>query len=64
MDELLGNLLPHRATQAHLLVETMRETGWQSHSVRGFISGTLGKKIGLRVRSFQRNGERVYVVKG
>ena len=42
----------------------MRETGWQSHSVRGFISGTLGKKMGLRVRSFQREGERVYVVKG
>ena len=42
----------------------MRETGWQSHSVRGFISGTLGKKMGLRVCSFQRDGERVYVVKG
>jgi hypothetical protein len=42
----------------------MRETGWQSHSVRGFISGTLGKKMGLRVRSFQLDGERVYVIKG
>ena len=42
----------------------MRETGWQSHSVRGFISGQLGKKMGLRVRSFQRDGERVYVIKG
>jgi hypothetical protein len=42
----------------------MRETGWQSHSVRGCISGLLGKKMGLRVRSFQRDGERVYVIKG
>jgi hypothetical protein len=42
----------------------MRETGWQSHSVRGLISGQLGKKMGLRVRSFQRDGERVYVIKG
>jgi hypothetical protein len=42
----------------------MRETDWQSHSVRGFISGQLGKKMGLRVRSFQRDGERVYAIKG
>jgi uncharacterized protein DUF3489 len=41
-----------------------RETGWQSHSVRGFISGQLGKKMGLQVHSFQRDGERVYVIKG
>jgi hypothetical protein len=42
----------------------MRESGWQAHSVRGFISGQLGKKMGLRVHSFQRDGERVYVIKG
>jgi hypothetical protein len=41
----------------------MRVTGWQAHSVRGFISGQLGKKMGLRVRSFQREGERVYLIK-
>jgi hypothetical protein len=42
----------------------MRVTGWQAHSVRGFISGQLGKKMGLRVRSVQRDGERVYALKG
>ena len=42
----------------------MRETGWQSHSVRGFISGQLGKKMGLQVRSFQQDGERVYGIRG
>ena len=42
----------------------VRVTGWQAHSVRGFISGQLGKKMGLRVRSFQRDGERVYLIKG
>jgi uncharacterized protein DUF3489 len=41
-----------------------RETGWQSHSVRGFISGQLGKKMGLRVHSFLSDGERVYIIKG
>jgi Protein of unknown function (DUF3489) len=44
--------------------EILRATGWQAHSVRGFISGKLGKKMGLRVRSFQRDGERVYLIKG
>ena len=38
-------------------------TGWQAHSVRGFISGQLGKKMGLRVRSFKRAKERVYSIK-
>jgi hypothetical protein len=42
----------------------MRETGWQSHSVRGFLSGQLGRKMGLRVRSVRREGERVYSLKG
>ena len=41
----------------------MRVTGWQAHSVRGFISGQLGKKMGLRVRSSERDGERVYAIK-
>jgi hypothetical protein len=35
-------------------------TGWQSHSVRGFLSGQLSKKRGLRIQSFKRDGERVY----
>ena len=39
----------------------MSATGWQAHSVRGFISGSLGKKMGLTVDSFKReDGERGY----
>ena len=41
----------------------MRATGWQTHSVRGFISGQLKKKLSLKVRSFQRDGVRVYSIK-
>ena len=38
-------------------------TGWQAHSVRGLISGHLRKKLGLRVKSFRRDGERVYAIR-
>ena len=41
----------------------MGATGWQAHSVRGFISGQLGKRLGLRVKSFERDGERVYAIR-
>jgi hypothetical protein len=39
----------------------MKATGWQAHSVRGFISGSLTKKMGLKVESIKReDGERAY----
>ena len=45
------------------LKEIMKATGWQPHSVRGFISGALGKKMGLTVESTKReDGERVYTL--
>ena len=41
----------------------MEATNWQAHSVRGFISGTLGKKMGLTVVSTRgENGERTYSI--
>jgi hypothetical protein len=46
------------------LKEVMKATGWQPHSVRGFISGTLGKKMGLTVISTKvEDGERTYSLK-
>src|SRR6266851_1052129 len=45
--------------------ELMKATGWQPHSVRGFLSGTVGKKMGLAVLSAKgEDGERTYSVKG
>jgi hypothetical protein len=45
------------------LAEIMKATDWQAHSVRGFISGALGKKMGLTVDSVRRDdGERVYSI--
>jgi hypothetical protein len=45
------------------LDEIVAETGWARHTVRGFVSGTLGKKMGLTVESTKNAaGERTYRV--
>ena len=36
-------------------------TGWQAHSVRGFLS-QVSKKRGLAIHSFKRDGDRVYKI--
>ncbi len=41
--------------------DLVKATGWQPHSVRGAISGTLKKKLGLKVTSEQiKKRGRVY----
>ena len=52
-----------RRPQGATLQAIMKATGWQTHSVRGFISGQLKKKLGLKVRSSKREGKRVYSIK-
>ena len=47
------------------LAEIIAATDWQKHSVRGFISGTLGKRMGLTVESTRsESGERTYRLTG
>jgi len=56
---LLINLLKRKTGAS--IDEIVTATGWQSHSVRGAISGTLKKKLGLTVTSEQHEGKgRVY----
>jgi len=44
--------------------DLMKATGWQPHSVRGFLSGTINKKMGLTVISSKaEDGERSYSIK-
>jgi hypothetical protein len=43
------------------LAELIRASGWNGNSVRGFISGQLGKKMKVKVTSNKReDGQRVY----
>ena len=43
------------------LAELVAVTAWQPHSVRGFLSGTVKKKLGLTLHAAQRNdGARRY----
>lgn len=37
--------------------ELVRATNWQQHSVRGFLAGTVKKKMGLAVSSSKADGE-------
>jgi SAM-dependent MidA family methyltransferase len=43
--------------------EIQEMTGWQRHSVRGFLSAGI-RKQGQKIRAFQRSGERVYRLTG
>jgi hypothetical protein len=38
----------------------MAETGWQAHSVRGFISANVVKQRKLKLGSLQRDGQHAY----
>ena len=42
----------------------MKATGWQQHSVRGFLAGIVRKKLKLKLDSKKIDGSRVYSIKG
>jgi hypothetical protein len=53
-----------RRPEGATLADIMSATGWQAHSVRGFISGALGKRMGLTVESLKTaEGARAYRIK-
>jgi hypothetical protein len=44
--------------------ELLKATNWRPHSLRGFLSGIVGKKMGLTVTSTKgEDGERTYSIK-
>ena len=38
----------------------MKATGWQQHSVRGFLAGVIHKRLNLKLDSTKVDGVRVY----
>jgi hypothetical protein len=53
-----------RRPEGATLAALMKATEWQAHSVRGFLSGSLRKKLGLTITSAKgADGERTYSVK-
>ena len=52
-----------RRPKGATMAEIAKATDWQNHSIRGFISGNLTKKMGLKVESTKNEaGERTYRV--
>ena len=52
-----------RRNEGATIAELMTATGWQSHSVRGFLSGAVKRTLGLTVTSaVEQNGVRRYHV--
>ena len=42
----------------------MKATGWQQHSVRGFLAGVVRKRLKLKLGSKKVDSERVYRITG
>ena len=41
-----------------------KATGWQQHSVRGFLAGVVRKRLKLKLGSKKVDGERTYRITG
>ena len=54
-----------RRKEGATLAEIAKATDWQNHSIRGFVSGHVTKKLGLKVESAKSDaGERTYRIVG
>ena len=50
-----------RRKEGATLAEIAKATDWQNHSIRGFVSGHVIKKLGMKVESTTSEaGERTY----
>jgi len=46
------------------IADLCKATGWQAHSLRGAMSATIKKKLGLKVTSAKIDSVRFYRVTG
>jgi hypothetical protein len=51
-----------RGPNGATIATVMRTTGWQPHTVRGFLAAVVRKKLVLRLESEKRDGVRVYLI--
>ncbi len=51
-----------QASSGTTIAAMMKQTGWQQHSVRGFLAGVVRKRLKLKLSSKKVDGERVYKV--
>jgi hypothetical protein len=50
-----------RRKEGATIADIAKATGWQNHSLRGFLSGTVSKKMGLALDSAKNEaGEWTY----
>jgi hypothetical protein len=49
-----------RSPDGTTIAAMTQATGWQQHSVRGFLAGVVRKKLKLKLSSAKIDGQRVY----
>jgi hypothetical protein len=49
-----------RSPAGATIATIMQATGWQQHSVRGFLAGVVRKRLKLKLASNKVDGARVY----
>jgi hypothetical protein len=53
-----------RSSDGATIAALTKATGWQPHSVRGFLAGVVRKRLKFDLRSAVVNGVRIYRITG